>query len=359
MSINDTIARLVRPEVLGLETYSVPDSTGLIKLDANENPFPWPAGIVQAWLEVLREIQVNRYPDANPHRLKQRVCEAMAIPAGMDVLFGNGSDELIQIILMAVARPGSRVLAPTPTFSMYEIVARSVGMEFIAVPLSDDYGLDPAAFSTAMETHRPAVTFLAYPNTPTGNLFADEDVEAVLRQSDGLVVVDEAYFVFTDATFLRHLDRFDNLLVLRSFSKLGLAGLRLGFLIGNPAWLAEFDKVRLPYNISSLTQASAQFALANKAFLDQQVRRIRAERERLFQALDGMPGIRAWPSEANFILFQVQATDAGRVYDALYTAGVLVKNLDGIGGVPRGCLRVAVGTAEENTTFLQALQAIV
>ena len=184
---------------------------------------------------------------------------------------------------------------------------------------------------------------------------ADEEIEAILERSEGVVVVDEAYFIFTDGTFLPRLKQFDNLLILRSFSKLGLAGLRLGFLVGNRAWLAEFDKVRLPYNINSLTQVSTQFALANKEVFDQQVSCIRAERERLYQALADMPGIRVWPSEANFIMFQVQ-TDARRVYDALYAARVLIKNLEGASGVPQNCLRVAIGTADENTSFLQALK---
>jgi histidinol-phosphate aminotransferase len=339
-----------------MQAYGVPDAGSLIKLDANENPFPWPTEIVHAWLEVLRTVQINRYPEANPVRLKERLCETMGIPEGMDVLFGNGSDELIQIILLALARPGSSVLAPRPTFSMYEIIAKSVGMRFFDVPLTESFALDVPAFSRAIETYQPAVTFLAYPNTPTGNLFADEEIEAILRRSEGLVVIDEAYFIFTDGTFLPRLRQFDNLLILRSFSKLGLAGLRLGFLVGNRAWLAEFDKVRLPYNINSLTQASTQFALANKQIFDEQVSRIRAERERLYQVLDDMPGVRVWPSEANFILFQLQQTDARRVYDALYAAGVLVKNLEGASGVPPNCLRVTVGTEDENTSFLQALR---
>ena len=229
-------------------------------------------------------------------------------------------------------------------------------MKFFDVPLTESFALDVPVFLEAIETHQPAVTFLAYPNTPTGNLFADGDIEAVLLRSEGVVVVDEAYFVFTDGTFLPRLKQFDHLLILRSFSKLGLAGLRLGFLVGNPAWLAEFDKVRLPYNINSLTQASTDFALANKGVFDEQVSRIRAERERLYQALDDMPGIRVWPSEANFIMFQVPETDVQRVNDALQAARVLVKNLDGAGGVPPNCLRVAIGTADENTLFLQALK---
>lgn len=359
MNINDKVERLIRPEVRQSTAYSVPDSAGFIKLDAMENPYRWPPEVIDRWLEVLRDVPLNRYPDPGAPQLKRRLREAMAIPPSMGVLLGNGSDELIQILLMALAQPESRVLAPTPTFVMYEIIAKAVGMDFIPVPLGADFALDTPALCAAIEEHRPAVTFLACPNNPTGNVFAADDVEALIRHSDGLVVIDEAYFAFTDVTFLEHLERYDNLLVLRTLSKLGLAGLRLGFLVGNRRWLNEFDKLRLPYNINSLTQASAEFALTNRGLLDEQVTCIRAEREQLFLALDSIPGIRAWPSETNFILFQLKRNNAQHVWNTLYSSGVLVKNLDSAGDALQGCLRVTVGTPAENRAFLNALRAAV
>jgi histidinol-phosphate aminotransferase len=275
----------------------------------------------------------------------------------MDVLFGNGSDELIQLILMGVARPGAVVLAPEPTFVMYKMIASFVGMQFVGVPLATDFGLDLAAMRAAIKQHQPAVVFLAYPNNPTGNLFDAASIEILLRESPGLVVVDEAYHAFAQQSFMDRLGRFDNLLVMRTLSKQGLAGLRLGILAGDPAWLVEFDKLRLPYNINSLTQASAGFALKHKNVLDDQAARLRAERARLLQELAALPGVQVWPSAANFILFRT-GKSADTVFAALRQQGVLIKNLSGHGGVLANCLRVTVGTPDENTAFLAALRRI-
>ncbi|MEK7758945.1 MAG: histidinol-phosphate transaminase [Pseudomonadota bacterium] len=350
-----TIDRLIRPEIRALKGYHVPDASGLIKLDAMENPYTWPAALKQEWLEVLRDVPINRYPDPSARMLRAQLKQSLAVPAGMDVLLGNGSDELIQLILMGVARPGAVVLAPTPTFVMYEMIATYVGMQFTGVPLATDFGLDLAAMRAAIKQHQPAVVFLAYPNNPTGNLFDAAAIETLLRESPGLVVVDEAYHAFAQMSFMDRLGQYDNLLVMRTLSKQGLAGLRLGVLTGDPAWLIEFDKLRLPYNINSLTQASAGFALRHNDVLDEQAARLRAGRARLLQDLAALPGVQAWPSAANFILFRT-AKPADAVFAALRQQGVLIKNLSGAGGVLTNCLRVTVGTPEENTAFLAALR---
>jgi len=348
----DKVGRLIRPEIRALKAYRVPDASGLIKLDAMENPYAWPAPMKTAWLEALRDAPLNRYPDPAARALRARLAEVFRAPAGTDVLLGNGSDELIQMILLAVARPGAAVLAPVPTFVMYEMIATFAGMKFVAVPLAADYTLDLRAMQKAMAEHRPAVVFLAYPNNPTGNLFDEAVIDTIVREAPGLVVVDEAYYAFAGKTFFDRLDRFDNLLVMRTMSKQGLAGLRLGMLFGRPEWLAEFDKLRLPYNINVLTQISARFALDHLDELDRQAALIRDERQRLVSALSALPGLTVWPSAANFILFRLPGS-ATPVHDYLRRAGVLVKNLDG--SLP-GCLRVTVGTPAENRTFLSALQ---
>src|SRR5581483_4454342 len=282
MSIDDKVAALIRPEVRALKAYHVPDAAGLIKLDAMENPYGWPEELKPAWLEALRGVALNRYPDPAARALKQRLHASLGVPRGAELLLGNGSDELIQIIALALARPGAVVLAPTPTFVMYQLIAAAAGMRFVGVPLKNDFSLDLPAMRAAINQHRPAVVFLAYPNNPTGNLFAPEDVEAIVAAAPGVVVVDEAYHAFAEASFVDRLARHDNLLVLRTLSKQGLAGLRLGVLAGAPAWLAEFDKVRLPYNINSLTQASAAFALQHWPAFERQARDIRAGREALY-----------------------------------------------------------------------------
>jgi histidinol-phosphate aminotransferase len=257
---------------------------------------------------------------------------------------------------MAAAQPGATVLAPAPSFVMYSMVSTFVGMKFVAVPLGDDFALDLDAMQQAIATHKPAVVFLSYPNNPTGNLFDDEDVETLIAETDGLVVVDEAYHPFCQKSFMDRLARHDNLLVLRTFSKLGLAGLRLGVLAGAPAWLHEFDKLRLPYNINVLTQTSVRFALDHLDVLEAQAAQIRHDRETLYRALTQLPGVKPWPSAANFILFRVEGRSATDVFEHLKHRHVLIKNLDTAGGPLQGCLRVTVGSARENDAFLAALE---
>lgn len=353
-----TIARLVRPEIRALSAYHVPDSGKLIKLDAMENPYGWPAPLVQSWLETLRTVSLNRYPDPSGRVVQDALRTAMAIPAEYDILLGNGSDELIQMILMAVAQPGRVVMAPEPAFVMYRMIAGFVGMNYVGVPLNGaDFSLDMPALRAAIAQHQPAVLFLAYPNNPTGNLFDAQQIRELIRISPGLVVVDEAYLPFAEASMLDALAEFDNLLILRTLSKLGLAGLRLGLLIGARVWLSEFDKVRLPYNINVLTQASAVFALHHAPVLDEQATRIRVERERVYAELRAMDGLTVWPSRANFILLRAPAGRATAIFTALKRAGVLIKNLDNAGGPLSDCLRVTVGAPEENDALLAGLRA--
>jgi histidinol-phosphate aminotransferase len=275
----------------------------------------------------------------------------------MDLLLGNGSDELIQMLALTLAAPGRKVLSVDPGFVMYRMIALFAGMAYIGVPLrAEDFALDLPAVLAALDRERPALTFLAYPNNPTGNLFDADAVEQIIAAAPGLVVVDEAYAPFTDASFLPRLGDWPNLLVLRTVSKMGLAGLRLGYLVGPPEWLGEIDKTRLPYNINALTQASAAFALRHRRVLDEQTRRIRAERGRLFEALAEIDGVLPYPSQANFILLRLPAGRATQTFESLKCAGVLVKNLDGAHALLADSLRVTVGTPEENDAFVEALK---
>ena len=357
MTLEKKIDSLIRPEIRALKAYHVPDATGLIKLDAMENPYSWPEAVRREWLDVLSRVGLNRYPDPDARVLRRRLRAALAVPAEMDVMLGNGSDELIQIVLMAVSKPGAVVLAPTPTFVMYEMVAVFLGMKFVGVPLKQDFSPDMAAMREAIEPHNPAVIFLAYPNNPTGNLFPRADIARLIEKTPGLVVLDEAYHAFAGQSFMDQLGEWDNLLVLRTLSKQGLAGLRLGVLAGPTEWLQEFNKVRLPYNIGSLTQVSAEFALTHLALLEEQARQIREDREKLFQALSRLSGVHAWSSQTNFILFRTEKREADEVFEGLRTRGVLIKNLNSSSGMLKGCLRVTVGTPEENAAFLSALEA--
>jgi histidinol-phosphate aminotransferase len=353
-----TPAELIRPEIRALSAYPVPAAAGLIKLDAMENPYGWPAELIDAWLATLCTVPLNRYPDPGAVQLKARLRETMAIPEGAGLILGNGSDELIQLVILALAGPDRVVLVPDPSFVMYRLIASFVGLRYVAVPLrATDFSLDLPAMLAAIERYQPAVIFLAYPNNPTGNRFAEQDVRQVIQAASGLVVVDEAYFPFATHSFLAELLEFDRLLLMRTLSKMGLAGLRLGLLAGAPHWLEELEKLRLPYNINSLTQVSAEFALTQQTLLDEQARRICADRKMLFTALNALPGISAFPSETNFILLRTPSGQANRLFELLRERGILVKNLSSSGGLLQDCLRVTVGTAAENQAFLAALAA--
>ena len=355
--IGKRVEALIRPEIRALKAYHVPDATGLVKLDAMENPYTLPEAVKREWLAALQQVALNRYPDPDARRVCDRLRTALAVPDNMELVLGNGSDELIQIILMAVSKPGAVVLAPTPTFVMYEMIAAFTGMKFTGVPLMPDFSLDMTAMAKAMAAQKPAVVFISYPNNPTANLFAREDIVSLIEQAPGLVVLDEAYHAFAGQSFMSELGKHENLLVMRTLSKQGLAGLRLGVLAGPRPWLAEFNKVRLPYNIGTLTQASAEFALTHLALLGEQASLIRKEREKLFQALSALKGVQVWPSQTNFLLFRVEKGDADRVIEGLRQRGVLIKNMNSAGGVLKNCLRVTVGTPEENAAFLKALEA--
>jgi histidinol-phosphate aminotransferase len=342
---------LVRPEILALSAYAVAPAGGMVKLDAMENPYRLPAPLREELATRLAEVALNRYPEPNPQRLRELLMRKMRVPAGMDVLLGNGSDDLIQIITFALARPGATMMYPSPTFVMYSMNATFSGMRALPVPLRDDFSFDADAFIARMRAERPALVFLAYPNNPTGVLYPRAEVQRVIEAAPGLVVLDEAYHVFAGETFMDELSRYANLLVLRTVSKLGLAGIRLGYLAGRPEWLAQFNKVRQVYNVNVLTEAAALFVLERLDVLEAQAAEIRTERERLGAALRALDGVTVFPSRANFFLVRVR--DAVHTYDELRRQGVLVRSLHpGLAN----CLRITVGTPDENRILLNALK---
>ena len=347
--------QLIRDEIRALTTYHVPDASGFVKLDAMENPYTLPATLRAELGQLAHDAAINRYPDAAATALKARLRTSMEIPEGMDILLGNGSDEIIQILAMAIAKPGATILSLEPSFVMYKMIAAFAGVSYVGVPLHPNFSLDMDATLAAIDKHQPALIFIAYPNNPTGNLF---DMTALLRILDaapGLVVLDEAYHVFALQSFMPLLARYPNLLVMRTLSKLGLAGLRLGFLVGRPAWLQELDKLRLPYNVNVLTQQIAERVLAHPEILEQQAAAIRDERAQLIQALDNIAGLEAFPSAANFILLRIENAD--RVFENLKQRGILIKNLSRAHPLLANCLRVTVGTPDENRKFLTSLTA--
>ncbi len=355
------IENIIRPEVRALAAYHVPDASGFVKLDAMENPYTLPESLRAELAQRLGDVAMNRYPVPSYAALKEKICRKLGVPAGFDVILGNGSDELISIMSVACAKPGAKVVAPTPGFVMYAMSARFAGMEFVGVPLKPDFSLDKPAMLAAIAQHKPAVTYLAYPNNPTGNLFNADDMVEIIRAvgDSGIVVVDEAYQPFAQASFMPRLPEFDNLVVMRTVSKLGLAGIRLGYMSAARDLLTEFDKVRPPYNVNVLSQTAAEFVLDHVDVLDAQAAALCDERTRLSAELTALPGLEIFPSAANFLLIRIktQKIHADNVFSALLDRKVLIKNVGKMHPLLENCLRVTVSTPEENQLFLDALKA--
>jgi histidinol-phosphate aminotransferase len=356
--LSKRLQRTIRHDVQSTHAYAIQDSAGLVKLDAMENPYTLPPALQQALGERLGRAAINRYPAQNVAALKAALARHIQLPAGCDLMIGNGSDELIDLLSVACDVPGATVLAPLPGFVMYEMSARLRGLKFVGVPLTADFELDGLAMLSAIEQHRPAITYIAYPNNPTANLFDDAIIDrivAAVGAQDGLVVFDEAYQPFASRSWLQRMAAHPQVLVLRTLSKFGLAGVRLGYLCGHAELVAEIDKVRPPYNVSVLNAEAALFALEHADEYARQAALLRAERERLQAALAATPGVRAWPSEANMVL--VRVPDSRRAFEGMKARGVLVKHVAALHPLLANCLRLTVGTPAENELMISALRA--
>lgn len=356
-TLQERIAATLRADVAGMHAYAIQDSTGLLKLDAMENPFSLPPALQQALGERLGRAAINRYPQASVAALAEELTAYVAMPAGSRLMLGNGSDELIDLLAVACDIPGATILAPVPGFVMYAMSAQLRGLRFVGVPLTADFELDEVAMLAAIEQHRPALTYIAYPNNPTANLWDDAVIDrivAAVGAQQGLVVFDEAYQPFAARSRLASLAQHGHVLALRTLSKFGLAGVRLGYLCGRTELVDQIDKVRPPYNVSVLNAECARFALEHADEYARQAALIKAERERLQAALATVPGLRAYPSEANMVL--VRVPDSARAFAGMKQRGVLVKHVAGLHPLLANCLRLTVGTPAENDAMIRALK---
>jgi len=339
--------------------YAIQPSAGLVKVDAMENPFRLPAPLQRELGERLGRVAINRYPGQCIDDVVAALTSFVGVPPGCKLMLGNGSDELITMLSMAVDVPGASILAPLPGFVMYEMSAKLQGVPFIGVPLTPDFELDEAAMLAAIDRHRPSITYIAYPNNPTANLFSDAIIDRIVAaigaQGHGLVVFDEAYQPFSSRTWMARMAHHEHVLVMRTLSKFGLAGVRLGYLSGAAALVDEIDKVRPPYNISVLNAEATLFAIEHGDEFARQAAVIRNERERLLQEFRAIPGVTPFRSDANMIL--VRVPDAKRSFDGMKAHGVLVKHVAGLHPLLANCLRVTVGTPDENTAMIDALKA--
>jgi histidinol-phosphate aminotransferase len=367
-SLDALIQRRIRQDVQSMHAYAIQDSAGMVKLDAMENPHRLPAQLQAALGQRLGALALNRYPDGRVNDLRHALAAYAQMPEGFDIMLGNGSDELISLLAMAcdvAADPvtGKKpvILAPLPGFVMYAMSATLQGLDFLGVPLTADFELDEAAMLTAIAQHEPAIVYLAYPNNPTANLWNADSMARVVAAAGAvgsLVVLDEAYQPFSSRTYLDIMraqpQQHAHVLLMRTMSKFGLAGVRIGYMVGTKALIAQVDKVRPPYNISVLNYECALFALEHGDVFAQQAAELRAQRTRLLTALRAMPGVKAWDSDANMILIRV--ADAQKTFEGLKARAILVKNVSKMHPLLAQCLRLTVGTADENTRLLAALQ---
>ena len=341
-----------------MHAYAVQESTGLVKLDAMENPHRLPLAMQHALGQRLGALALNRYPDARVNDLRRALARYASMPEGFEIMLGNGSDELISLLAMACDVPKASVMAPVPGFVMYAMSAQLQGLAFHGVPLRPDFELDEAAMLRAIDLHRPSLLYLAYPNNPTANLWNDAVLERIIGaqgEQGGLIVIDEAYQPFASRSYIDRVARHHHVLLVRTLSKFGLAGVRLGYLMGPKALVDELDKVRPPYNISVLNYECALFALEHVQVFREQAADICEQRSRLETDLAALPGVTVFPSQANMIL--VRVPDAVRVFEALRSLGVLVKNVSKMHALLSQCLRLTVGTADENQKLIAALKA--
>ncbi len=349
------VRTLIKKEVREQEGYQADIVPSRAKMDANESPFSLPPTLKKELFDKMQNISLNRYPEPGAPLIRKRFAGYYGVADDM-IMIGNGSDELIQILCTALINSSSVVMVPVPTFVMYRIIASNSGHAVAEVPLNASFDLDLDAMLNRIATDAPVLTFLSYPNSPTSNCFTEKSVAAILDASTGIVVVDEAYGSFAGKTLLPLLKKYENLVVLKTLSKVGLAAIRMGFLIGPPTLVHELDKVRLPYNINTLSQVAAGFYLDHIDTFLGQTGDIIAGREELLGALGKIEGVHPYPSDANFIFFRCDF-DTDNIYSILAQEGILIKNLN-VPGVLKNCMRVTVGNREENQEFLKALKKI-
>ena len=354
----------IRSDIQAMSAYVVQPAAGMVKLDAMENPYTLSPDLQSALGRRLGAVALNRYPSQRTEDLKTALEHYIDMPAGYALMLGNGSDELISLLSLACQAPGAVALAPEPGFVMYALSTHLQGLTYVPVSLTADFELDEAAMSAAIALHQPAIVYLAYPNNPSANLWDAAVIRRLIAQVSaygGWVVLDEAYQPFSSLTWWDEIRRDPatnaQVLLMRTLSKFGLAGVRIGYMVGRTDVIAQIEKIRPPYNISVLNAECALFALEHQQVFQAQAQAIRSERERVSSALAQLIGVKVFPSQANMLLVRFEAAEdiATRLFEGLRERGILVKNVSKMHPLLRRCLRPSVGTPEENDLFLAAL----
>ncbi|MGD9651008.1 MAG: histidinol-phosphate transaminase [Candidatus Dadabacteria bacterium] len=351
-TVESVLESRLSERVRGLSAYSVPHHECSVKLDGNESPFALPPDVAERVVQETGRLELNRYPDAEAHDLRMLLSEISGFPSE-GIILGNGSDEIIGMLVTAFTGGTGKVVCPAPTFSMYRLSGLALGATILEPGLDEKFDLDMGRMQTLIEEKDPDIIFLASPNNPTGNAYSEDRILEIIDLAGGLVVVDEAYGDFSGQSFLPLVREHGNLAVMRTLSKIGFAGLRLGMLYAGEGIVHEVNKVRYPYNINSVSQCAARVVLENREFIAENVQLVVKERGRVFGALSDIPGVEAFPSDANFILFRVPNADS--VFEGLIERDVLIRNFHRPGRL-ENCLRVTIGTPGENDAFLAALR---
>ncbi|MBE0476980.1 MAG: histidinol-phosphate transaminase [Coriobacteriia bacterium] len=345
-----------RTDLAELVPYDAKDVRAEVVLASNENPHDLPGEITDKIADRLRAVGFNRYPDPLANGLRDLIAEANGLERG-NVLVGNGGDELILDLLLAWGGPGRTLLDMPPTFTMYAIDARVTGTRLLAVPRREDFSVDADAALERLAGGDADIVVVSHPNNPTGTLTPETVLIDILNATDALVLVDEAYFEFSRHTMRPHMERHPNLVILRTFSKaFSLAGLRVGYLLAHEDVVRELTKVRQPYSVDRFSQSVASMVFRERAGFEAGVREIIRNREVLLHGLSSLPGVTVFPTEANFVLFRVEHASA-LWRDLLHGHSVLIRDFSRSAGLA-DCLRVTVGTQEENERFLKAVEAV-
>jgi len=352
--MKNKINNFFRDDIDLLKEYEIFDSTNMIKLDAMENPFDLNINFEITGLP-SGATSLNRYPDADCQSIRNKLLTKYQLDdKKYDAIIGNGSDELIQLICLTFLRAENIVLCPAPSFSMYKKISQVIGLRYEEVPLRNNFSLDIKLMLEKIKDLNPAIIFLAYPNNPTGNLWSKEDIEAIIKQSNGVVVLDEAYGAFSRESFISKIDEFENLIIMKTFSKVGLAGIRLGYLFSNKYIIKQINKLRLPFNINSISQKISEISI-DSSYLEDQIEEIILLRSSLALELRDIKKIEVYDSKTNFILFKILEGSANEVFESLLSDNILIKNMSKMPGL-KNFLRVTVGSKKENNLFIQSLK---
>ena len=352
--MNNKINSFLRDDIDSLKEYKIIDSKNMIKLDAMENPFD---------LDLNFEINglpsgssnLNRYPDADCINLRKKLRSKHKLENKFDIIIGNGSDELIQLICLTFLKKENVIMSPSPSFSMYQKISKVLGLKFKEVPLRKDFSLNVNLILEKIIKFNPAIIFLAYPNNPTGNLWSKKDIIEIIKQSNGIVVIDEAYGAFSGESFISEIGRFENLVIMKTLSKIGFAGIRVGYLLGENSLISNINKLRLPFNINSVSQKISEISIDNIEHLDSQIKEIIELKEILISKMQEIDKIETYSSKTNFVLFRILDGSADDIFNSLVSSNILIKNMSDSAGL-ENCLRVTVGSRKENNLFIQSLK---